>query len=295
MKNNVRNNQSGFALGGSILAWALGLASIFGGASYFTNQGIESDTPVVQRANTRNFMNNQNQMGNHDHTFVPDYQNQLHLSESGDLSDEERDGLITMREEEKLARDVYRTLYEKWGDQVFQNISYSENRHTLAMKALLDSYGIEDPVTDDTTGEFTIPEMQELYDALVEQGSGSLVDALKVGATIEDLDIHDLHTWIASTDNQDILSAYDNLIRGSRNHMRSYVGRLESLGESYQAQYISQEELEDILEGDHEMGSAAGTQQGTGYGQGMGQGLRDGSGQGMGRGQGRGMRFTTSY
>jgi len=89
-----------------------------------------------------------------------------------------------MRKKEKLARDVYRTLYEKWNLQTFQNISYSKNRHTLAIKTLLDKYGIEDPVKDDTTCVFTIPEMQNLYDTLVDQGSKSLLDAITVSATI---------------------------------------------------------------------------------------------------------------
>ncbi len=272
-----RNYQRGFALGGSILAWALGLASLFGGAQYFANKKIDTQTPV-QNVNRTRIMNIR---ANNNHNFIPDYQ-QLQLTGEQSLTAEEREGIITMREEEKLARDVYRTLYEKWGLNIFQNISYSENRHTLAMKALLDVYGIDDPVKDDTTGKFTIPEMQKLYDDLVKQGSASLVDALKVGATIEDLDIADLKKWMAKTDNPDILKVYDNLIRGSRNHMRSFIGQLKDQGASYDAQYLSQDEIESIVNSEMERGALAGTYQG--LGRGKGQGLRNGSGQGRGRG-----------
>lgn len=34
----------------------------------------------------------------------------------------ETDGLIFMREEEKLARDVYIAMYDNWGQRVFNNI-----------------------------------------------------------------------------------------------------------------------------------------------------------------------------
>ncbi len=298
-KNN--NYQNGFALGGSIIAWALGLASLFGGAGYIANKNIKTQTPV--RAEKTNIIMNRN---NNNHDFVPDT-NQLNLTGEGELSQKEIDGLISMREEEKLARDVYRTLYEKWNLQTFQNISYSENRHTLAIKALLDKYGIEDPVKDDTTGVFTISAMQKLYDDLVAQGSKSLIEALKVGATIEDLDIYDLKNWIADTDNSDVNTVYENLIRGSRNHMRSFIGQLKSNGGTYTAQYLSQGEIDDILKGDHERGMHAGQnmnaygnrngggngqdqrlRDGSGQGRGQGQGLRNGSGMGQGRGRGQG-------
>ena len=45
------------------------------------------------------------------------------------ISEEERSGLIFMREEEKLARDVYSVLYDKWGMQIF-SILLKVNRHT---------------------------------------------------------------------------------------------------------------------------------------------------------------------
>jgi len=211
-----------------------------------------------------------------DHSFVPDY-NELSGVSMGNLSDIERDGLISMREEEKLARDVYRTLYDKWGVQIFQNISYAENRHSLAVKALLDRYEVVDPVQSDATGEFTIPEMQKLYDELTAQGSVSVLDALKVGATVEDLDIKDLHKWIEGTDNEDTKMVYENLIRGSRNHMRSFNKQITKNGGVYTAQFLSQSEISEILSGEQEYGGHRGSpgmrskhsdQQAGGHGQG---------------------------
>ena len=164
-----------------------------------------------------------------------------------DLSQEEKDGLLWMREEEKLARDVYIKLYDKWGIRVFDNISRSEQHHMDMVKDLIDRYGLEDPVKDDTVGKFTNPKLQELYDKLIAQGYKSEVDALKVGATIEDVDIKDLNEWSAKTDNDDIKFVYSNLKHGSENHMRAFVRMLESYNATYSPQFISEEEYKAII------------------------------------------------
>jgi len=169
--------------------------------------------------------------------------------EKGELSEKEKEDLLFMREEEKLARDVYIKMYEKWGEQIFNNISKSEQRHMDTMKALIDRYGLEDPVKDDSVGKFTNPDLAKLYNELVAQGEKSLIDALKVGATIEDVDIRDLNNAIANTDNEDIKLAYENLRSGSYNHMRAFVGQLKKLGSDYSPQFISVELYNQILEG----------------------------------------------
>ena len=53
------------------------------------------------------------------------------------LDSTEAAGLAYLREEEKLAHDVYATLNSKWGLRVFGNISQSEDRHFSAIKLLL--------------------------------------------------------------------------------------------------------------------------------------------------------------
>jgi len=176
-----------------------------------------------------------------------------------DLSAEEEIGLTKMREEEKLARDVYQVLYEKWGAQVFANITQSEQRHMDAVKALLDKYNLPDPVTDLSVGAFTSPEMQELFDKLVAQGEQSLVEALKVGATIEDLDLYDLYELLKQTDNADIQRVYENLAKGSRNHLRAFTTQLSLNGVTYEAQFLTQEQVDDIITSPMERGPAGST------------------------------------
>jgi len=171
-----------------------------------------------------------------------------------ELSAIEEVGLTKMREEEKLARDVYQVLSDKWGQRVFANIAQSEQRHMDAIKAVLDKYSMPDPVTDPSVGVFSDPELQELYDSLVEQGQQSLVEALQVGATIEDLDIKDLYDLLKQTDNADIKIVYQNLVKGSRNHLRSFTSQLTLNGATYNAQFLTAEQINDIITSPRERG-----------------------------------------
>jgi hypothetical protein len=150
------------------------------------------------------------------------------------LTDTEKSWLTYMREEEKLARDVYIFMYEKWGSQVFNNISGSEQTHMDAIKTLLDRYGIPDPAAGKGPGEFTSQDLQDLYIALIEDGSVSLVEALKVGVIIEETDIDDLNAGIASTKRKDIKTVYSNLLQGSLNHLKAFVSNLAMQGVVYE-------------------------------------------------------------
>ncbi|AHF80669.1 DUF2202 domain-containing protein [Thermococcus paralvinellae] len=165
-----------------------------------------------------------------------------------ELTQEEIDGILWMREEEKLARDVYLTLYEKWGLPIFYNIATrSEQTHMDMVLALIEKYNLTDPVGDNGIGEFTNPEIQALYDKLVAEGSKSVKDALKVGALIEEVDIKDLEEWLAKSDNEDIKFVYENLMMGSRNHLRAFVRNLENYGITYQPQVLPQDQYEQII------------------------------------------------
>jgi hypothetical protein len=171
-----------------------------------------------------------------------------------ELSDAEYDALILMREEEKLARDVYLTLHDTWDTNIFINIAGSEQAHTDLVALLLVKYELNDPFIDEI-GVFDNPLMQELFDQLVALGNQSLAEGLYVGCTIEDLDIYDLYEFIAEADNRDIRTVYQNLVKGSRNHMRAFNGRYEQQGLTYEVQFISQEELDLILSSPHETGA----------------------------------------
>jgi hypothetical protein len=171
------------------------------------------------------------------------------------LSVTEIEDLVFMREEEKLARDVYAELYRHYKEGgtellIFANIAASEQAHMEAMLRLLDKYRIDDPAADALPGEFENPVLAALYENLVSAstavspvigeptsgGKVSVEDALYVGAWIEERDMIDILESIDNTSRADIVGVYTNLLCGSRSHLRAFV---RSLGEDhYQPQLL---------------------------------------------------------
>jgi len=194
---------------------------------------------------------------------------------SGGLDKAEQHHLIFMREEEKLARDVYASLASMWPDSsVFVNVGEgSEQTHADVMRDKLEEYGIEDPNPEtnnlpSSLGVFTGKDygayFMDKYQLLINQGSQSELDALYVGALIEELDMHDIvecpeiivdtdndinDCGLNYTDEQSLINAYNSLLDGSKSHLKAYVGRIESIigTGNYEAQILSQDEINDIL------------------------------------------------
>ncbi len=171
------------------------------------------------------------------------------------LSPSETEAIVIMREEEFLAHDVYLTLSQFYTKPIFRNITRSEQRHTDAIRALINKYSLVDPAANHVTGTFTNQDLQVLYNSLVAFGSSSLLNALTVGATIEDLDIKDLKDHLLTIDNQDIACVFNNLMRGSRNHLRSFYANIKFTGGTYTPQYLTQEEFDAIVNSQHETGT----------------------------------------
>ena len=172
------------------------------------------------------------------------------------LSTSEISALKIMREEELMAHDVYVMLYSLYKIPVFNNISQAETQHAEAVKTLLLKYSLPDPALNHVAGVFVNPDLQALYTSLVTEGKASLIAALTVGATIEDLDINDLRNHIAAdVDNQDILFVFGNLEKGSRNHLRAFNRLLTAKGITYTPQYISVEYFNQIISSAQETGS----------------------------------------
>jgi hypothetical protein len=173
----------------------------------------------------------------------------------GEVNQSEIDGLLFMREEEKLAHDVYTMLYELWSERAFDNISNSEKTHTDAILLLLNRYNLEDPAEGNEIGVFTNTKLQDLYNTLVASGSASLIDALMVGAAIEEIDLIDIQNYLTQVeDNDDIVSVYENLMKGSRNHLRSFVKKLDNQGITYSPQYLEQSVYDAIINSPIERG-----------------------------------------
>ena len=182
---------------------------------------------------------------------------QLALLPLGVVSADEEAGLVFMREEEKLAHDVYVQLNAQWQQAIFSNIAVSEITHTDAVLLLLERYAISDPIGLNSAGVFADPVLQGLYDILVARGSATLIDALMVGAEVEELDIFDLDLRLATVvENDDIVLVYENLKKGSRNHLRAFMNALSQQNATYVPQYLSQEEFDEIVNSPRETGAS---------------------------------------
>jgi hypothetical protein len=169
------------------------------------------------------------------------------------LTHKEENSLLFIREEEKLAFHIYTAMNEKWHLTPFSNISSSEASHMAAVKTLLDRYQLKDPVQQGK-GVFINPTLQQLHNQLLQQGNISLIESLQVGAAIEEIDIRDLKEQLSFIEHAAIRNVYENLMRGSRNHLRAFVTNLNMRGVIYRPKYLSQKEYDEIINSPTEPG-----------------------------------------
>ncbi|MFA7359750.1 MAG: DUF2202 domain-containing protein [Candidatus Kapaibacterium sp.] len=164
-----------------------------------------------------------------------------------DVSAEEEKEMLYMIEEEKMARDFYITMYDKWGLRPFGNIKEAEQKHMDAIESLLNKYGIVNPVSGLKTGEFKNEKIKNLYLSLLNQGNKSALDALKAAAEIEEIDIKDLMDAVKDTDNKDIAMVYNNLKRASENHLRAFTRNINRRDEVYTPKHLDKDYFNEIV------------------------------------------------
>ena len=144
------------------------------------------------------------------------------------LSADEAARILFMREEEKLAMDIYQALSQKWRLRIFSNIAAGERRHFDAVERMIVRYELSDTALP-APGSFANAELQKLYNDLLAKGERSLVDALQVGVIIEERDIADLKDAISATNKRDLLAVYGNLQNGSLKHLSAFNSRLQTI------------------------------------------------------------------
>ncbi|MDY0780982.1 DUF2202 domain-containing protein [Tenacibaculum sp. IB213877] len=146
-------------------------------------------------------------------------------SKAQKISSKEINDMKYMLEEEKVARDVYDFLGEKWGVRVFDNIKRSEQRHIEMMQNLLEVNKVAYQLNNQN-GRFYNKDLQKMYNDLIARGSISLKEAFEVGKLIEETDIKDLEEAIKNTDSSFSKQVYSYLLRASKNHLRAFNRQL---------------------------------------------------------------------
>ncbi len=172
------------------------------------------------------------------------------LQDTITISQKDADALLFMLEEEKLARDTYEYLDTTWGLNQFANIKKSEQTHMDAIENLLKQSNTTYTILE--YGVFSNSDLQAFYDKFKVDGAKSVVDALQIGATIEDLDIKDLEDYVLETNNAQIINVYQSLQCGSRNHLRSFMKGLDKNGGTYTPQFITLDEFNSIVNSSNE-------------------------------------------
>ncbi|MDM5272464.1 DUF2202 domain-containing protein [Sulfurovum sp. zt1-1] len=184
----------------------------------------ESELPGIQQE-LREAQDTDMNTSEHNQT-LEQLQTMINDIPDANLTDLQKEGLIYMAEEEKLARDVYEYLYAAWGDDIFTNIASSEQQHMEAVLLLLEKYELNVPATLESRGVFENNELQSLYDQLIAKGVLSLTDALEVGVTIEEVDIADLNVRLETDLPEDLELVYEHLLYGSYNHLEAFNSQL---------------------------------------------------------------------
>jgi hypothetical protein len=162
------------------------------------------------------------------------------------LTSSEKEGLIFIWEEEKVARDLYASLHEEDNLSIFMNLMKSEQSHMDQAEAVIDQYGLSTP-EEDEPGAFQNQTLQEIYDRLLMEGLPSDEDALQAAAEYEEISIMDLERELAATENEDVKVVYQGLLAGSRKHLRSYVAELHDQGIEYVPKYLDKASFEEIV------------------------------------------------
>lgn len=161
------------------------------------------------------------------------------------LSKADIESIQYMREEEKLAHDVYTFYAGQYDIPIFRNISRSETVHQKAIIWLMNTYNIKD-LSKEKAGEFNNRELQKMYNDLTK--GTTLIDALEAGALVEEHDIQDLEMYLQKTNNADIQRIYTNLLRGSENHLRAFSRNLTRRGAEYQPKVLNLQRFSDIVQ-----------------------------------------------
>ena len=95
-------------------------------------------------------------------------------------------------------------------------------------------------------GIFVFPEYQQLYKSLIASGTRSPLDALTVGAKIEEMDIADLRRLLTQTTDRQVRQVLEHLMQGSQNHLRAFAFQIAKQGATYNAEFLTQAEFDQI-------------------------------------------------
>lgn len=173
-----------------------------------------------------------------------------------ELSTDEISHLLYLRGVEKVAYDVYDSLSHRWQYQHFSNLEHEESAHQDLITTLLAKYQIADPyIAHSARGVYQEQALLDVFSLLVSQGLPSFASALQVSVMIEEFEIKELQRLLVATDNTDVQFVYQNLLKDSRNQLRTFITVLRDQNQTYTPQYLTSDSFQQIVDAPKELDS----------------------------------------
>jgi len=141
----------------------------------------------------------------------------------GTLSDQQKNTLVAMAQEEKLAHDLYVAFAAKYPAPVFDRIAAAETQHLSVVRTLLARYAVSDPTAGTAAGTFSDLSVQAAYHRLLASGTASQAAALQAGQEVERTDIADLGKALAGVTAPDVTQVYQRLLAASQQHLTAFT------------------------------------------------------------------------
>lgn len=185
------------------------------------------------------------------------------LGVTAPLSADEIEFLFAIREDEKVARDLYTSFSALYPASVqIAKIKTAEDSHIACIEAVLDYYEISYPAMT-ATGVFEDAERQALYNDLVDK-SATLLETFGTMAVIEEETVLAYKSVQSEITNENISLVVANMIKASSNHLKAAVRQITALGGSYTPSYLSAEEFDAIINSSFQNGNKYGQLNGQG-------------------------------
>jgi len=169
------------------------------------------------------------------------------------LEPSETSMLAYLREEQKYLRDFHLATAECYPESMSIDPAEDARLNMAEIKTMLDYYGVDDPVTDDSPFAPFAPNSNFLTEDL---NNGLWLcwiinpNAMIFSAYVEEMSIRDLQQAIEGTDEQRLIEAYASILEDSYVHLLLIATAIiddQALPSYYEAQLLSQEEVDAIL------------------------------------------------
>jgi len=164
---------------------------------------------------------------------------------TADLTADEIEFIYAVREDEKVARDLYFSFFGTFGLKPFENIGKAEDNHIKATEKLFDYYEIDYPALSEN-GKFENAIRQKLFDSLLLKGTPEL-EAFKVMAMLEESNIVEYGEVLKTIANPNIKIVIENLARASANHFKAAIRQITALGGTYTPALMTQEQYRAVI------------------------------------------------